>query len=896
MKNWKIYNRILFIILCPLTLLCLIVGVYFTSSSLKEINENIIARGKSISYHLAIASEYGVLSGNADFLNSIASSSLQEYDVLGVSISNDSGTKLIDLTRNIDRSLFSPLPFLITQTLFGKPDQTLAFKHAISTTAISISDYEYDADSDIASNSQLIGEVKIHISPALSNYKYVLSMLKGGLISALIYIMAVYLSLRIGQQLSTSIEKISDAVEKIEHGNLNTKANIEDGAEIGALAKGINQMGNALSETDKNLRQQIELATRNLRHSYKEIEKQNKRLEHARSIADSANRAKSEFLANISHEIRTPINGIIGFTDVILKTELDQQQKGYVQTVDTASKNLLKLIEDLLDFSRVESGKLSIEKVEFNLRAIIENIYAFYSNSAFSKGVELLVDYDSEIPDRLVSDPIRIEQILINLISNAIKFTDKGSVLVSLRIAEEHKDIFLLQGIIEDTGIGLTAELLEKIHKEFEQKQNITASSDGGTGLGLSITKNIVELLDGNISVYSEKDAGSKFTFNIYCHKHPNAKSHSKPENNHHRFYYFDMLAESSSMYSEIFSEFGQLTKLESHEAIINLKSAEKYDGPLIYSIDASCNTSNVIQSIPKAMFKLAMEKIAFVSSNDPEIHSELKQLGFDRVIPKTINRLLIMDILNKSQRHENQQSPIDNTDFTELKQSRKTILAVDDNEINLKLLSVYLNATGNHVLTAKNGHDAISLLKEHTIDLVFLDLHMPIMDGYETSVAIRQLDPPFNKIPVIGVSADGLPESLHKALDSGMNQYIVKPIKQDDIRQILSKWLHVEDAYKEASLHNESRQILELRDMLRNELPAYKTAMTDAIEQADLQGVFEIAHKIAGGCAYCKLPKLERHAAKLQSAAKQGDSEKSKSALKSLLTVIDDFLATGKP
>jgi two-component system, sensor histidine kinase and response regulator len=627
----------------------------------------------------------------------------------------------------------------------------------------------------------LLGYSLESFSKSLSEYQ-----LNTLYITLVIFFSGLIVSIIFSNKNTKPLDQLAKAANEISKGNLQVEIPIKSRDEIGIL-------GNSFNTMVSNLQQSIE-----------ERQKTQLELEKARSMAESANQAKSLFLANMSHEIRTPMNAIIGMSHLTLQTNLNDKQRNYVDKVHRSAESLLGIINDILDFSKIEAGKLTIEEIEFSLNDVLDNMANLIGLKAEEKGIELLFDISSNIPTELLGDPLRLGQILINLGNNAVKFTEKGEVVIGVQVQEVEKDYSLFHFSIRDSGIGMTPEQQANLFQSFSQADTSTTRKYGGTGLGLTISERLTEMMGGDIWVESEEGVGSTFHFTIRLALQT-GKQVIRPEVlpkdlNGMKVLLVDDNATAREIMVNMLEEINLSVEMAEGGAVAlkKLADADKSGSPFkVVFMDWKMPGMDGLETTRRMQagtIEDQQPRVIMVTSYGHENLQEVAtEVSLNGILVKPVSPSTLLDSVLLSidpERKRVKSRKVREVDLEAVLKIRGAhILLVEDNEINQEVAQELLTINGMTSALANNGQEALDMLEREHFDGVLMDIQMPIMDGYTACREIRKRKS-LKGLPVIAMTANVMTGDLEKALDAGMNDHIGKPIKIQEIFTTMAKWI----------------------------------------------------------------------------------------------------------
>lgn len=905
--------RLIFI---PSFAIIILIATSLTYLCISQINKFIDLRGAVLAQKTAHLLHKPVLENNRELTQYIIDASLEEPYIRALHVyyadadqSFHSGPQFMETSDTAEPNMQTPLE--------RKTYRTVRFAHPLVNL----------------DNKNPIGWVELELwtAPyAVVRYEAIVLSIA---FTLLCLIIGAYFAISLYHRITSPLEHIKNIVLGLARGRLNERVAKQSSSEFLGLAESINTMADYMEAAQTDMQSHIDHAIEDLRETLETIEIQNVELDLARKEALEASRVKSEFLANTSHEIRTPLNGILGFINLALKTDLNEQQREYMETIRDSAQNLLTVINGILDFSKIESGKLTLDYAPLPIRHSIDEVLHILAPDAHDKNLEVINYVEPCIPKNLLGDALRFKQVLSNLVSNAIKYSNSGNILIDVSILQRQETQITLKVCVSDEGIGLTREEQEQLFSPFNQADSSNTREHEGTGLGLAICKGLVERMNGEIGVVSEPEKGSTFWFTARLGIDKRQPSINQLANlSVYRILLCGENPAALKQLDNLLCEWNGNTQSIAaiHDCFPILRTARNTNkGFDVLILDIAPNE----RKIPPILLNNLAEQL-HVEFNCTLIvcctpaHQRLFRANSDKSQVLFVNKPIAYDALLQTlgrQLDLHIKDLRDQEDEEALRPS-VSVLLVDDNPANLQLASELLRGLNTQVVQASNGKQAIDACNNAEFDVIFMDIQMPGMDGMEATRHIRTLEQGKRRTPIIALTAHTITEQKAELLIAGMDDCISKPVNEAQLAHIINRWASL-SGKKEVVIQPEEKTDTNTRSPLPTEdhtgsvdiplclklannkpalardmlvmllagLESEKQQLNSALTANNFEELGELIHRLYGSSCYCGVPRLKHISGLLDKLFQSKQYEQARDAIPALNHALDDLSQWGR-
>ncbi len=892
MRHHSIKLQILMVMMIPIFMTAAILSYIHVNNSISQAEKILQNKGEIIAKQIAGASEFDLFSGNYEHIQYLLNRSINTNDIVFTAVYDSKGNQVAKVSG--------------TEYSGSNSSQYLYYRYPIQTQNLEGSDVFSTQLASSPDSFRNLGWVHLYISRQRL-YESKISIYREALIVfCATMLLAVVLTFFISRRITQPVFTLINYLKKIETGHLGEVIKPVENNEIGDVQKGFNSMSQSLLANRMQLDQKIKTATLDLMNAITDLEYKNREISLARDEAQNANKVKTQFLANISHEIRTPINGIKGFANLLTQTGLTSQQRRYAEIINQSTSDLSSIVNEVLDFSKLESDKVDIIQEQFDLYELVESTRDSLFTAAMDKNIDLYLTIYSDTPQYLSGDKLRLKQILINLIGNAIKFTDTGYVEIVVYLEEQTDQQVVLKFKIRDSGIGISKNDQKQLFQAFKQIESDSNRRFSGTGLGLVISKNLARLMGGDIILDSVTNFGSLFTLTLPFTACEEADSEVQPSDGIQTCLLIAFDQKPLNEVQSLYNRAGFNTEFILIEPEMDSQRVQSQISQNLVYIDCIVLDLRHATLKPDDLFdkKIQNEKRIIVMHYDLSLAQLPKQTNYEFISVintcKNLYRLLSQD----DQVFEEHITP-----------SRKqeviphSVLIVDDNPINLALAVELTQMWGHLPFEASNAQQAMQLFRIKTFDLILLDIQMPEIDGVKLMQMMREEKPDL-KAPIAAITANILSSEQKRLLDLGFDAYFRKPIEENKLRALLDQAEVADEITQQETaaenlelsvdqaltlkLSASNRKLMDqVFSMLLKEIPSYRQNIQQATEQTSLADFERIMHKLHGVTCYAGLPKL-KHLLDEYEAVKKNAAHKIPSIAQSIseeLVEIDKIL-----
>lgn len=897
MRNWNISSKVALLAFLPTLIVSILLGGYFCIQRIVDIDTHLNSFATSMIEQLEPAAKYALEANNQQILQDLTDTTLENKRVVAASVFSTNGKLLA----------YSGPDYLMPKNLQSyhlkqtEENQTTLYTQPLILQKATLDAYNPNNISMVPFKGQNLGWISLAVSNSAASYIKIETILSAIIIVILGLILGSILIRLMTMWVTNPLGKINKSILNLLNSNYSQKIYNLPGTELGAISKGLNRIRQKLQTLEETQHDYVSQETNDLKHTLEEIEIQNIELNIALKNAQRDNRRKSEFIASLSHEIRTPMSSIIGFTNLLLESDLTKYQQEYLVTIQKSANTLLAIINDILDFSKIEAGKFKLDNIPFDFIDTLDDVLQSLAPEAQNKQLELIPLFSADIPAKVIGDPLRLKQILTNLVFNAIKFTEEGSVCLKAELLKQTDSSICLEISVIDTGIGLSDKDKKNLFKAFGQADIATARKFGGTGLGLVISKQFIEQMGGTIDIHSKPGIGTtiRFTLNFQALNEPESFTRIPSKIDSTILVYDSHMLSRKAIKQCLFHKVEKLIVVDTFDRIKSQLEEMTEENQLPKRIILSLATFELHNKQTGEMLSFLNKQygipVTVLSSTANEaVIKELIDSGAENCVVKPISLKKLLGAICESIHYTINETKSLKIAEPAANYSECKLLIAEDNPANLKLVTSLLEIINIHPETAIDGKFALNACNQNKYSLIFLDLHMPNMGGIEAAQSIRNTSQYNRTTPIVAISAYIAEEDKAKLYAAGFNELLVKPIDVATLEYVINKWsdksidniaakmLGAPPASMLSENHPKNDMILDLErtiqlsagnkdlafeiiQMFMKELPSLTEKMQTYYLNSNWEKLVEVIHKMHGSSRFCAMTKLQRTAGKFE-------------------------------
>ncbi len=888
MRNIALKSVLTLLVLLPV-ISSVLFTAYFAWQWISDLEQDEINKSREMLAYVATANEYNMAVENKTVLQEISQKLIADKRFPVVTFYSAEGNVLAtSKSRQAENKSLLFRFALWVRSWFSSNDLLQGIDIPVYLTEVTADDEFSQLDNQLDGKT-LVGRVYVEMSllPLIGKQ---LAIVAEYIAMLLIILMLLFFATRqILQFVTDQIGQIQSSVLAIADGQYHSRVHKTSLLELNELANGVNKMADKIEFAQQELYEKVDQATHNLQNALKELELKNVLLDLEKEKAEQRTKSKTQFLAHMSHEIRTPMNSIIGFTEMLLSEELNDSALDKIKNVRDASQGLLALINNILDVSEIESGKVRVNWVETNIDKLLDDVYRTLIPMAEYKEIDLLIEGNNVLDHNVIVDDVKLRQILINFANNAIKFTKTGSVRIKLDVKSNVDKAWLTFHII-DTGVGMTTDEQQLLFKEFSQVNKNVRRQYGGSGLGLYLSKQLLDAMGGRVALHKSNEKGSHFIIQLVLQQ---GKKRDEVPVCHYKQVFYIGKEEQTPLQTML-----KRSSIEVLNADVDKPEQLQEDAVIIAEINLQEALQTQIERIKAQALPGKFKKILYTTPIYQCKRDLLQQTGFDLYMSKTPSTFKLISKLNDIYQGRKQNTGLQQTVSKLNPEDKKKVLAVDDHPANLKVIEGFIDHN-NYLLTqADNAQEAIRLCKKYQYDIILMDVQMPGMTGLEATELIRKL-PGYQNTPILALTADVVGEARQRVMNAGMNELIAKPLSIKHFRSSLAHWTKSDNIEPQVGSRVYQPDLaLKITDgdqkladgiieIFMQNLPEQEQGLQEAIKQHDLEKIHFFAHKLHSTVCYCGMPELQKLAKQTEDTAR----EKNKKAIEmaeQILTMIE--------